>query len=102
MLCVFLIGGAQVIKGDLSIGNFVAINSYFSIALGSISFSWPWPVFSLRGGSGFPEDQGFNESTTGERRYGNIWRDIEHISVKDLCLSQDNKEILKNFSHEFF
>ncbi len=37
-LLIFFYGGFEVIKGNLTIGNFININSYFVILLGCISF----------------------------------------------------------------
>lgn len=101
VLCVFLIGGAQVIKGDLSIGNFVAINSYFSIALGSISFFLGLGQSFQETGVAFQRIRDLMDQQL-ESEGAEIFEDIEHICVEDLCLSQEDKEILKNFSHEFF
>lgn len=100
VLCVFLIGGLQAIKGNLSIGNFVAINSYFSIALGSISFFLGLGQSYQDTGSAFQRIKELMGQQM-ENEGAEIFKNVERISVKDLCLNQGSKKILKNFSHEF-
>lgn len=100
VLSVFVFGGMAVIRDNLTIGNFVALNSYFSIALGGISYF-------LGLGRSYQDTSAaydrileiLNQAT--EEDGHTILRDIRCISVKDLCFSQGSEPVLNGFSQRF-
>jgi len=100
VLSVFVFGGMAVIRDNLTIGNFVALNSYFSIALGGISYF-------LGLGQSYQDTSAaydrileiLNQAT--EEDGHTILRDIRCISVKDLCFSQGSEPVLNDFSQRF-
>lgn len=98
---LFFYGGFEVINGRLSIGNFININSYFSILLGCTSF------FLNLG-------KNYQDAMTAYSRIEEILNlqvepnghiklnKVDEICLKDVSFSYPNgKSILVNFSYTF-
>lgn len=100
ILFFFLIGALQVIDAKLSIGNFVAINSYFSIALGSVSFFLGLGQSYQNANAAYQRIKELLEHPI-EKEGTELPKVIESITVTALCFGQGETEILKNFSYQF-
>lgn len=101
ILVNFLYGGTQVISGNLAVGQFVAINTYFLLALsGATSF------LNLA--------QNYQNALSAYKRIDNLKQQeietfgdseinnkLEKIEICNLNYSIDGMQIIKSFSYQF-
>ena len=97
---IFLLGGLDVLSGAMTVGNFVALNGYFSFAMQSVSF------FMTLG-------QGYQNACAAFRRIEEIFsappdihgkkilERITEIKLCDLTYEVDGRKILEKFSAKF-
>lgn len=100
-LLIFFYGGFEVINGNLTIGNFININSYFLILLGCTSFF-------LNIGKAYQDAlvaySRVNELLDMEEEFnGNLTLNhVNKIEFENVTFSYDNsKKILKDFNYSF-
>lgn len=99
-LCIVGIGGYKVSTGELSIGYFSIINTYFNMIIRSVSY--------FLGLAGTFQDTKVSFQRikkimdTPEETNGNqMVSSVESVSVKNLSICYDNQFILKNCNCEF-
>jgi ATP-binding cassette subfamily C protein len=102
MMMLFIIGGNQVIDSKLSVGNFLALSSYYTLSIGAISY-----FLSL--GSEFvtakvsydrileiiPDNKDISQASKLKLA------EINEIEIKNLDFNYFDKNIFKNFSYIF-
>lgn len=99
-ISLFFLGGIQVIKGELTIGQYTIISTYFSMIMGSIRY-----FFGL--GKSIQEMQVSlrrlsNIMNLEEETYGNeIIEGIHTIELKNLNFKFTTEPVLKEFSYKF-
>lgn len=100
-LFIFFYGGFEVIKGNLSIGNFININSYFMILLGCTSFCLNFGKTyqdALVSYSRIKEILKIEEEANGDKKI----EFVNQIKFENVNFSYDDKKyIIKNFNHTF-
>lgn len=97
---IFFLGGIDVFQGELSVGNFVALNGYYSFAMQSVAY-----FMSL--------GQGYQNSLSAYKRIveltqipaeingEKILTTIEKIEVKNIFYEVDDRKIFSDFSCQF-
>ena len=97
---IFLLGGLDVLDGTLTVGNFVALNGYFTFAMQSVSF------FMTLG-------QGYQNALAAFHRIREIFsappeingkeilNQITEINLRGLTYEIDGRRIFENFSKRF-
>ena len=97
---IFLLGGVDVLSGDMTIGNFVALNGYYMFAMQGVAY------FMNIG-------QGYQNSLAAFNRimeiksmplaiHGTkILSEITSITIENLTYNFGEREILKSFSEKF-
>lgn len=97
---IFLLGGADVLAGELSIGNFVALNGYYASAMRGVSY------FMTLG-------QGYQNAIAAWRRITEIFDApqaingkkipayIEEINLRGVNYTIEERKIVENFSWTF-
>lgn len=99
-ICIIGIGGYKVIYGNLSIGNFTIINTYFTMLIRSVSFflgiagsyqSIKVSVDRVESIFSIPNEK-FGTKTIDK---------IQSIQVKNLTISYRQHQILQNCNYEF-
>ena len=97
---IFFLGGVDVLSDKLSVGNFVALNGYYSFAMQSVAY-----FMSL--------GQGYQNSLSAYKRIieltqlpreingEKILTTIEKIEVKNISYGVEGREIFSNFSCNF-
>lgn len=97
---IFLLGGADVLEGELSIGNFVALNGYYASAMRGVSY------FMTLG-------QGYQNAIAAWRRITEIFdvpqaingkkipAYIEEINLRGVNYAIEGRRIIENFSWTF-
>lgn len=100
-LLIFFYGGFEVINGNLTIGNFININSYFLLLLGCTSFF-------LKIGKAYQDAltaySRVNELLDMEEEFNGslTLNHVNKIEFKNVSFSYDNsKNILKDFNYSF-
>lgn len=98
---LFFYGGLQVIKGKLSIGEFIILKTYFSMLIGSTGYFLS--ISKLYQDSLVSYDRLLEILTMKEESVG-VTKiiDVKNIEISNLSFSFDNeKEIFNNFSYNF-
>lgn len=100
MLVFILVGGIQVIYGELSIGLFTSLNSYFSQFVGKMSYI-------VEFSSSYQEAKvSFNRLlelyNIEQVQTNSIYLEsIDNIKFEEVSFAYDKKKVIKNFSQEF-
>jgi len=96
----FTIGGLLVIKGEMTVGNFIVINSYFAIALGCITYF-------LNLGQDYQNNMAAYDRIRELLEYPNPplgnaeITTAGKIELKNIGFSYNDEPLLKNFNFEF-
>ena len=97
---IFFLGGVDVLQENLSVGNFVALNGYYSFAMQGIAY-----FMSL--------GQGWQNAFSAYKRIveienlpvdingTNILKKIDSVELKNICYEVGGRKIFDNFSCEF-
>ncbi|MBQ7704690.1 MAG: ABC transporter ATP-binding protein [Selenomonadaceae bacterium] len=97
---IFFLGGLDVLEGNLTLGNFVALNGYYSFAMQGIAY-----FMSLA--------QGYQNAFSAYKRIvelenlpceingTKILKSICHVELKNIFYEIDGRRIFENFSCEF-
>lgn len=99
-ISIFAIGGLLVIKGEMTVGNFVVVNSYFAIALGCI-------MYFLNLGQDYQNSMAAYDRICELLEYPNQpLGDTEittagKIELKNIGFSYKDEPLLNNFNYEF-
>lgn len=99
-ISIFAIGGLLVIKGEMTVGNFVVINSYFAIALGCITYF-------LNLGQDYQNNMASYDRIRELLEYPNQQlgdseiKTVEKIELKNISFSYNDEPLFKNFDYEF-
>lgn len=97
---LFFYGGISVIRGNLSVGNFTIIYSYYTIITESFSYF-------LNFGSEVQENYAYYErlqkivQTPAESNGTKELEQIHTITLKDVTFGYGEEKVLKNFSYQF-
>lgn len=97
---IFLLGGLDVLRGEMTIGNFVALNGYYNFAMQGVSYFMKIGQNyqnSLSAYNRILEIKNLPEEKSGTK----ILTEVILIEVKNLSYGFDDREILKNFSKKF-
>ena len=97
---IFLLGGLDVLRGEMTIGNFVALNGYYNFAMQGVSYFMNIGQNyqnSLSAYNRILEIKNLPEENNGTK----ILTEVNLIEVKNLSYGFDDREILKNFSKKF-
>lgn len=97
---IFLVGGLDVLNGEMTIGNFVALNGYYMSAMQGVAYFMnigQGYQNSLAAYNRIMEIKNLPVAVNGEK----ILTEINSIEVKNLNYSFEEREILKNFSRKF-
>ena len=97
---IFLLGGLDVLRGEMTIGNFVALNGYYMSAMQGVAYFMnigQGYQNSLAAYNRIMEIKNLPVTVNGEK----FLTEIKSIEVKNLNYSFDEREILKNFSCKF-
>lgn len=97
---LFLYGGLEIVKGKITVGDFIIIKSYYLMLLGTVSnFTGTLKAY--------PEAKvSFNRileilDTTQEPNGEKIVKNIETINIEDLNLTLNKNKILSNINYTF-
>lgn len=100
IVMTFFLGGIDVLQNNISIGNFVALNGYYSLALNGIAY-----LMSL--GQGYQnafsaynrimELKNIPSEINGEK----ILTQIDKVTLKNISYEIDGRKIFENFSYTF-
>ena len=101
VLILFLIGGDAVMSGNLSIGDFTALNAYFVMAISSISIYFNIAKDYQRANASYSR---IMELLDGEEDANGTFvlaEPIKSMLVQDLTYSVEGMTILRSFSYRF-
>ena len=97
---IFLLGGLDVLSGEMTIGNFVALNGYYMSAMQGVAYFMNIGQSyqnSLAAFNRIMEIKNLPVAVNGEK----ILSEINSIEIRNLNYNFDTQEILKNFSWKF-
>ena len=97
---IFWLGGLDVLRGEMTIGNFVALNGYYMSAMQGVAYFMnigQGYQNSLAAYNRIMEIKNLPVAMNGEK----VLTEIKSIEVKNLNYSFEEREILKNFSCKF-
>lgn len=100
MIILLFIGSIEIIGHKLTIGKFTAINSYFSMLLGSINFLLSFNKYYQDTKVSYNR---LNDIRTKESENNGVIElsDVENIELNDLSFIINEKYIIKNFNYKF-
>jgi len=99
-ILIFLLGGIDVLYGEMSVGNFVALNGYYLLAMQAVSYFMNFGQNyqnALAAYFRIIEIKNFPQDLNGGRILENIYR----VELKNICYEVGGRIIFKNFSQIF-
>ena len=97
---IFLLGGIDVLNGEMSVGNFVALNGYYSFAMQGIAYFMSLGQGWQNAFSAYErivELENLPEDANGTKILENIYR----VELKNIFYEVGDRIIFKNFSQTF-
>ena len=97
---IFLLGGVDVLNDEMTVGNFVALNGYYSFAMQGIAYFMSLGQGWQNAFSAYKrivELKNLPEDANGIK----ILEDIYRVELKNICYEIGNRIIFKNFSQTF-
>ena len=97
---LFLLGGLDVLNGNMSIGNFVALNGYYLLAMQSVSYFMNIGQSYQNAFAAYTriiEIKNLPEELRGEK----ILTRIDSINVENISFDFNEQKIFKDFSAQF-
>ena len=101
LLINFLYGGTQVINGNLAVGQFVAINTYFLLALSGATSFLNLAQNYQNALAAYKRIDALKQQTVETFGDSNLVEPLEDVNVQDLSYSINGKQIIKSFSYRF-
>lgn len=99
-ILIFLLGGIDVLSGEMSVGNFVALNGYYLLAMQAVSYFMNFGQNyqnALAAYFRIMEIKNFPQHLNGTKILKNIYR----VELKNIFYDIDGRRIFKNFSQTF-
>ena len=100
-ILIFFLGGVQVLNGNLSVGNFVALSGYYALAFSGLSYFLNLGheyQNALSAYSRLKELQDYPIEPNGKYHFDN---GLHKISLENIYYSFSQNVIFENFSYDF-
>lgn len=97
---IFFLGGLEVLKNNLSVGNFVALNGYYNFAMQGVAYFMSLGQGYQNAFSAYKriiEIENLPCDNNGEK----ILKSISRVEVKNISYEIDGRRIFENFTCEF-
>lgn len=101
LLILFIVGGNDVMQGELSVGDFTALNAYFIMAISSVSIYFNMAKDYQRANASYSRIMELldgEKDANGERV---ICEPIKNILVRNLTCSMGGMTLFDSFSYDF-
>ena len=97
---IFFLGGVDVLYGELSVGNFVALNGYYSFAMQGVAYFMSLGQGYQNAFSAYKRIAELRE-TPSEINGEKIFKSISRVDVENISYEVAGRKIFENFSYSF-